>query len=431
MGAPRARTIPDPVTKSGSAAAVLDFAVGQILRDDTALGALPAVLDRLVSVFGLRAVLAFQPAAVAAGQPTLRLEGGQPAGRPPARSHRPAVLAMHPADSVDDQLLAKIVRLTMAQRDTSAGPLTVTLGERPASVLLAHSAPVAGHCLCALALIGDAAGWDDEVRATAHAVAAMVATQIRHASDMTALAERQTLTRALIAGAPVAVLAMDAEGRLVEFNPAAEKLSGYRRQDILGRPMSELLVPERDRSRFLEHIRTYLATGDPGQFTGQIRAPMRHADGTERITELTPVQITIGGQTIFTGFLRDLTEIERSHAALAEQTERLNCLIAAAIPGVLITDEQGMVTNVSKSFGEMFGLAEPHRLAGTSAVSVLHRIGPVFANPAGCTRRIAAVVRTRQPLTGEQIQAADGRTIEGDYWPVLVDGVYRGDIWLA
>ena len=37
MGAPRARTVPDPVTKSGSAAAVLDFAVGQILRDDTAL----------------------------------------------------------------------------------------------------------------------------------------------------------------------------------------------------------------------------------------------------------------------------------------------------------------------------------------------------------------------------------------------------------
>jgi signal transduction histidine kinase len=34
-------------------------------------------------------------------------------------------------------------------------------------------------------------------------------------------------------------------------------------------------------------------------------------------------------------------------------------------------------------------------------------------------------------MTGEQILCADGRTIEGDYWPVLVDGRYRGDIWLA
>ena len=41
------------MTKSGSAATVLDFAVGQIMRDDTALGALPAVLERLVSTFGL------------------------------------------------------------------------------------------------------------------------------------------------------------------------------------------------------------------------------------------------------------------------------------------------------------------------------------------------------------------------------------------
>jgi hypothetical protein len=84
MGAPRARAVPDPVTKGGSAATVLDFAVGQILRDDTALGALPAVLAQLVSAFGLRAALAFQPAAAAVGQPG----GQQPAVL--AIRHRPA-----------------------------------------------------------------------------------------------------------------------------------------------------------------------------------------------------------------------------------------------------------------------------------------------------------------------------------------------------
>lgn len=266
MGAPRARAVPDPVTKSGSAAAVLDFAVGQILRDDTALGALPAVLERLVSTFGLRAAVALQLAADAAGQ-----LAADAAGQPGAH---PTVLATG-----------------------SAG------------VLLARSVPVGGQCLCALALIGDVARWDDEVRATAHAVAAIVATQIRHAND--------------------------------------------------------------------------------------------------------------------------IARLERSHAALADQTERLDHLIAAAIPGVLITDEQGIVTNASESFGEMFGLAEPSRLAGTAAVAVMHHIRREFADPARFTRRIAAAVRARRPLTGEQIQAADGRTIEGDYWPVLVDGVHRGDIWLT
>ena len=292
MGAPRARAVPDPVTKSGSAAAVLDFAVAQIMRDDTALGALPAVLARLVEAFGLRAALAVQPAATAAGQP----------------AKAPAVLAMHPPDAVDETLLARIGALAIARRDTvTAAPEPSKAGSP--GVLLAHSVPVAGQCLCALALIADVTAWDDEVRATAHAVAAMVATQIRHAND--------------------------------------------------------------------------------------------------------------------------IARLERSHAALADQTERLNCLITSAIPGVLITDEQGTVTNASESFGQMFGLAEPSRLAGTAAIEIMHRIGPVFADPAQFVRRITAVVRARQPLTGEQIQAADGRTIEGDYWPVLVGGVHRGDIWLA
>ena len=277
--------------QGGSAAAVLDFAVTQILGDDTALGALPAVLARMVAAFGLRAALAFQPSG----------------------AKEPAVLAAHPPGAADQALLARIGVMAMAQRDSAPVPLAVTLDGQPGSVLLARSVPVEGQCLCALALIGDAAAsddgyWDAETRASAQAVAAIVATQIRHANDMAALAERQVLTRALIAGAPIAMLAMDADVRLVEFNPAAERLSGYRRGDVLGQPMPEILVPERDRPRFLEHIKTYLATGDPEEFTGQLRVAILRADGTERVVELTPVQITLGGQAIFTGFLRDLTE---------------------------------------------------------------------------------------------------------------------------
>ena len=431
MGAPRARAGPDLVTnhirRDRSAAAVLDFAVAQILRDDTALGALPAVLARLVTMSGVRAAVAFQPTGgqPAGGQPT----GGQPAGDQPAK-----VLAMDPSGAVEPGLLARIGALTLTQRDampTAPVQVTVESGEPATSALLAYSAPVDGQCLCALALIGDAASWDEEIRATAHGVATIVATQIRHASNMAVLAERQALTRALIAASPTAILAMDADGRLVEFNPAAEELSGFRRDDVLGRPMAEVLVPERDRVRFQQHIQTYVATGDPEEFTGQMRISTMNADGTERIVELTPVQITVGGNVIFTSFLRDLTEIERSHAALADQTERLDRLIAAAIPGILISDEHGRITHINRSFGTIFGLDEPEQLVGTLASSVVSRIGSQFGDPGEFARRSAEVLRARQPISAEQFKTADGRTIEHDYWPVLVDGRFRGALWLA
>ena len=122
--------------RGGSAAAVLDFAVAQILGDDATLGALPAVLDRMVAAFGLRAALAFQP-------------------------EQPAVLAVHPPGAADQALLARIGVMAMAQRDSAPVPLAVTLNGQPGSVLVARSVPVEGQCLCALALIGDAAASDD------------------------------------------------------------------------------------------------------------------------------------------------------------------------------------------------------------------------------------------------------------------------------
>jgi signal transduction histidine kinase len=125
----------------------------------------------------------------------------------------------------------------------------------------------------------------------------------------------------------------------------------------------------------------------------------------------------------------DIATLERSHAELADQTERLNCLISSAIPGVLITDELGTVTNASQSFGIMFGLDGP--LAGARGAAVLRRVAATFADPVGFTRRAVAVLRARQPLTGEQLSCRDGRTVEWDYWPVLVNGRHRGDIWLA
>jgi PAS domain S-box-containing protein len=426
MGAPRARAEPDLITTRirGSAAAVLDFAVAQILRDDTALGALPAVLARLASLSGVRAAVAFQPAG---GQQT----GGQPVGGQPS-----SVLAMHPPGAVEPGLLTRIGALTLTQRDADATPVApvqvMVDSDGPAtSALLAYSAPVDGQCLCALALIGDAASWDDEIRATAHAIAAIVATQIRHANDLAKLAERQALTRALISASPTAILAMDASGRLIEFNPAAEELFGYRRDDVLGQDLSEFLVPARNRRRVRQHVQTYVTTGDPEEFTGQMRTYALRADGTERTVELTPVQIALGGEIVFPCFVRDLTDIERSHARLADQSERLNRLIASAVPGILISDERGRITHINQSLGTMFGIDEPAQLVGTPAGLLARRITPQFDDPDEFARRSAGVLRARLPISGEQIRTADGRTIAHDYWPVLVDGRFRGDLWLA
>jgi signal transduction histidine kinase len=146
------------------AAAVLDFAVAQILRDEGALAALPAVLERLVTGFGLRAALAFQPSA------------GLPA----------TMLAAYPRDAADPALLARIGALSVGRRGTDASaPVQLTLdGPAGGSALVAYSARYEGRCLCAVALIGAEPEWDDDIRATARVLAAVVAAQLRHEGDL-------------------------------------------------------------------------------------------------------------------------------------------------------------------------------------------------------------------------------------------------------
>jgi PAS domain S-box-containing protein len=87
------------------------------------------------------------------------------------------------------------------------------------------------------------------------------------------LTEREAVTRALIAGSPYAIFAMDAERRLTEFNTAAEELSGYRREEVLGKEMPALLVPDRERARLLAHIRTFLDTGDRASSVSRCASP--------------------------------------------------------------------------------------------------------------------------------------------------------------
>jgi PAS domain S-box-containing protein len=54
---------------------------------------------------------------------------------------------------------------------------------------------------------------------------------------------------------------MDAAGRIVEFNPAAERAFGYTREEAVGQDMASLIIPEMLRNRHRAGLAAYLKTG--------------------------------------------------------------------------------------------------------------------------------------------------------------------------
>src|SRR5262249_34099023 len=138
-----------------------------------------------------------------------------------------------------------------------------------------------------------------------------------------ALRASEARKAAILETALDAVITIDYEGKIVDFNPAAERVLGYPRDEAIGQDMAELIVPPSLRTRYLQGLEHYLATGEGPILGKRIEMQALRADGTEFPAELSITAIPTGGPPMFTGYLRDITERRRAEEALRESEKRL------------------------------------------------------------------------------------------------------------
>jgi len=108
------------------------------------------------------------------------------------------------------------------------------------------------------------------------------------------------------------IITMDHEGKVVEFNPAAEKTFGYTKQQVVGHELAELIIPQSLRDRHYKGLAHYLATGDGPVLGKRLELPARRADGSEFTAELAITRISNADPPLFTAYLRDIGERVRA-----------------------------------------------------------------------------------------------------------------------
>jgi PAS domain S-box-containing protein len=135
--------------------------------------------------------------------------------------------------------------------------------------------------------------------------------------------EREALTRAILASALDAVITMDHEGRILEFNEAAERIFGYERKAVVGRELAEVVVPPSLRDRHRRGLARYLNSGRAVYLDARLELTGMRADGSEFPVELTITRINVPGPPMFTGFLRDINDRKRAEAELRASRARL------------------------------------------------------------------------------------------------------------
>ena len=146
-----------------------------------------------------------------------------------------------------------------------------------------------------------------------------------------ALVASEALKRGVFESALDAVITIDTEGRVLEFNPAAEATFGHRAEDVVGDEMATLIVPERLRAAHRAGMARYLATGEGPVLGTRIEVPALRADGTEFSVELAinPVRLD-DEREVFTATLRDITERKAAEEALRKSEARLRVALDAA-----------------------------------------------------------------------------------------------------
>jgi PAS domain S-box-containing protein len=259
-----------------------------------------------------------------------------------------------------------------------------------------------------------------------------------------ALRESEARKTAVMEAALDAIVMMNHEGSITEWNPAAENTFGYTRSEALGTRLSELLLSLPLQSQHTTELERYLDMGDAPSSGRRIEVPLRRRDGSQFPAEVVVVRIMSEGAPLFVGYIRDITE--RRQAAEAEvlraakeAAEEANAELEAFSYSVAhdlrtpLRAISGFSSALREDWGDRFDEEAKENLA--SIVAGAHRMGQLIDALLGLARltrtepRRAAVDMTQLArATIEQLRATDpSRAVDF----VVTDGlVAQGDAQL-
>ena len=147
-------------------------------------------------------------------------------------------------------------------------------------------------------------------------------------------------TRAVLDSALDAVITVDHRGRILEFNHAAERIFGYRRDDVVGRTIEQTIVPHDLRGAHSTGLQAHLSGGASPILGRRIEVTAARADGSEFPAELAVAQIQGEVPPQFCATLRDVTARKRMERQLAEAKRNLEHRVEERTRELSETSEQ-------------------------------------------------------------------------------------------
>ena len=223
-------------------------------------------------------------------------------------------------------------------------------------------------------------------------------------TDLTRRLREEELFRAAVEASPTGMIVVDRSGRLVLANGEAQRLFGYTRDELVGRPL-EILVPERHQTQHV-HLRSdYVRAADSRPMGVGRDLAGRRKDGSEFPLEIGLQPVTISTGVLVIAAVTDLTA-RKAADAMREEMERTRAHLAAIVEfsedAVMSKDRDGLITSWN---------AGAERLLGYTAAEIL---GKPVRQIIPIERREEEAEILRQLLAGEPVRQFDTVRVRKD-----------------
>jgi PAS domain S-box-containing protein len=205
------------------------------------------------------------------------------------------------------------------------------------------------------------------------------------------------LNAAILESALDCIVIADHHGCITEFNPAAERTFGYRREDVVGMSLAEVIVPPSLREQHRAGLARYLATGEARVLGRRVEVTAMRADGAEFPVELAITPTTLDGVPFFTAYIRDITERKRAERRLRRAIRARYEAVLSERARIARDMHDGLLQNVA-AIALQLGALLPHAQAAPPAV----------------TKRLKEILELTERTGREARQAVAGMRAQGE-----------------
>jgi diguanylate cyclase (GGDEF)-like protein/PAS domain S-box-containing protein len=258
---------------------------------------------------------------------------------------------------------------------------------------------------------------------------AMMERAVRHAIARNHLEERlrasEDRLKSVLDLAHDAILSTDARQRIVLFNPAAERMFGYRTDEIVGRSLS-LVIPEPLRAAHISHFDEFIRDGvESRNMVDRPEVSGRHRDGG-----VFPVEVSLSRSQgpdgpLFTAMIRDITDRKRTEAELR--------LLATTDPLTGLANRRHLLERAERELARLQRFGNPFTLI-TLDVDHFKRINDTYGHACGdralcglaatCVRLLREIDMVGR-MGGEEFTIILSETV-GDEAMLVADRIRRG-----